>query len=70
MPSPVDFDPVPFMRWLVVAFGLVCTVTQAVCAYPGIGRTIAEPFRTIFEFVKRQLQFRSSLRLSPSRLSY
>ena len=32
MPSPVDFDPVPFMRWLVVAFGLVCAVSNWKCA--------------------------------------
>lgn len=33
MPSPVVFNPVPFMRWLVVAFGLVCAVSQGKCVH-------------------------------------
>lgn len=39
-------------------------------AHPGMDRTNAPPFRAIFDSVKRLLPFRSSLRLSPSRLSY
>ena len=39
-------------------------------AHPGMGRTNAPPFRAIVDSMKRLLQSRSSLRLSPSRLSY
>ena len=52
-----------FMR-----IGMHSDATGAV--HPGMGRTNAPPFRAIFDSVKRLLQFRSSLRLSPSRLSY
>jgi hypothetical protein len=29
--SPVDFNPVSVVRWLVVAFRLVCAVNQVPC---------------------------------------
>ncbi len=37
MPSPVDFNPVPVVRWLVATFGLVCAVTEVVRAHLGLG---------------------------------
>jgi hypothetical protein len=30
VPSPVDINPVPFVRWLVASCGLVCAVTRLV----------------------------------------
>jgi hypothetical protein len=67
--SPLDFNSVSVVRWLVIAFGLVWAVIQAQCGDSAVHlKKISVP--GYIETVKRQLQFRLSLRLSSSRLSY
>jgi hypothetical protein len=45
VPLPVDLNAVPFVRWLVAAFGLVCTMTHVVRDHLSLCRTNATLFR-------------------------